>query len=598
MTEGSSRGAEIEVNTMRNLHFILGLGLAGLSASALVACGGGEETSSTGNPTTSGAGGAGGMSGSTGANTGGSTATGTGGSASTGTGGSACANVDCDDGISCTIDTCTDGVCSHQIGPNSGPTACPAGQICDLLKGCLPGIVCSTDDQCVQKLGNDACKTNITCDPGTALCSYTLLDKDMDGHVPVVCGGDDCNDASNTSFPGAPEICDGKDNNCDGAIDTGATCPGQGTCQNGACVCPPENNCGGQCVDKQTDKNHCGACFNACPSAANCVAGQCMCASNSTVCNGQCVDTTSDPQNCGGCNNGCALGYSCQSSSCVCLKTPCNGACIDTNSDPQNCGGCNIQCPSGAMCQAGMCQCPSGLTLCAGQCVDTMSNPNHCGMCNKQCGACQNGVCQTCPVADLHLMLDTSGSMTGTRWTAATSGISAFMNLGTSSGIGLGLGFFPVTQPNPDECTLSNYTTPAVPIALLPGVAASINNTLNITTPNGLTPTSAALQGALTYAKSYETMNPSHKGALVFITDGDPTVCDTNIANIANIAASFANGAPPIKTYVIGIDNSVSLANLNQIAFAGGTGSAISTVSALDIQNALNSIRASFATCP
>lgn len=43
-------------------------------------------------------------------------------------------------------------------------------------------------------------------------------DSDGDGFLGVLCGGDDCDDGEASVFPGAEELCDGLDNDCDGAV--------------------------------------------------------------------------------------------------------------------------------------------------------------------------------------------------------------------------------------------------------------------------------------------------------------------------------------------------------------------------------------------
>ena len=44
-------------------------------------------------------------------------------------------------------------------------------------------------------------------------------DNDNDGHLAIACGGDDCNDNDPLTYPEAPELCDGIDENCDGVAD-------------------------------------------------------------------------------------------------------------------------------------------------------------------------------------------------------------------------------------------------------------------------------------------------------------------------------------------------------------------------------------------
>ena len=123
-------------------------------------------------------------------------------------------------------------------------------------------------------------------------------DMDNDGHAPTdaSCSGgtlpkDDCDDSADTVYTGAPEICDGADNNCDDVTDeamvTDPLCDatasvGRGVCFQGQCElvsCPPhtedcDGDSGNGCeASLQDDAEHCGACGQVC--LGSCEQGRC-----------------------------------------------------------------------------------------------------------------------------------------------------------------------------------------------------------------------------------------------------------------------------------------------------------------------------------
>jgi hypothetical protein len=199
--------------------------------------------------------------------------------------------------------------------------------------------------------------------------------------------------------------------------------------------------------------------------------------------------------------------------------------------------------------------------------------------------ACSAVARDSTPIAvDLFMMIDRSVSMkcgaadTGcdnpgknvvapTRWKAVTDALTAFMSAPSSTGIGAGVGFF--SLPDPDFCNVAAYATPAAAIAPLPASAAAITGAIAMTTPAATTPTEPALQGAINYAKSYTLATPGRTAAVVFVTDGLPNGCNSTVAGAAAIAQAAFTGVPPIKTYVVGLG---ATAGLDTIALAGSGG--------------------------
>lgn len=188
--------------------------------------------------------------------------------------------------------------------------------------------------------------------------------------------------------------------------------------------------CGTQCVDADTNTQHCGVCNNACnpDEADQCHDGQCRCGvgspcGNGLICyDGGCRDLQRDRNNCGIRGFACATGESCVAGTCVCANANgvacnageacCSLGCSDLSSDANNCGSCGTRCDEFEICENSSCACEhpcpqstlpgasQQTACCEDGCFDTCTNANNCGSCGNVCGegvSCLFGVCLGLP---------------------------------------------------------------------------------------------------------------------------------------------------------------------------------------------------------
>jgi len=121
------------------------------------------------------------------------------------------------------------------------------------------GVVCGDNQVCHEGECFNDCRIlgcqgqGETCNQETGLCEVTCGDEDHDGYD---CRSD-CDDSDPAINPGAAEICDGLDNDCDGTIDEGFPClAGEirqcgsdvGQCQSGTQTCNAQCYWDDECV--------------------------------------------------------------------------------------------------------------------------------------------------------------------------------------------------------------------------------------------------------------------------------------------------------------------------------------------------------------
>ena len=346
-------------------------------------------------------------------------------------------------------------VCAPQVEP--GPEVCNgADDDCD---GVIDEEVASVGEACDTGQSGVCADGRIVCADGAPRCEPIAmsseeicdgLDNDCDGMVDEGVGGgavdESVGDPCETDQPGicaeglwactdggiecvpatgaADEVCDGLDNDCDGAVDedlaghgaacaTGAvgTCAiGGEACVDGAWICTPavepsdetcdglDNDCDGR-IDNGA-RNACGRCGPVPDEVCNGDDDDCdglideeaTCPGNQVCLNGRCADPCR--------NNECPDEFVCVAGGCA---APCesSGCADDLTCDPEA-GGCidacaDVECASGQVCVDGDCVpsncygwgCPDGEICVGGQCED-----DPCTMIECDEGAfCRDGAC-------------------------------------------------------------------------------------------------------------------------------------------------------------------------------------------------------------
>ena len=203
---------------------------------------------------------------------------------------------------------------------------------------------------------------------------------------------------------------------------------------------------------------------------------------------------------------------------------------------------------------------------------------------------------------DLLIVQDQSGSMMdppsaggASKWSQMTGAINMSLSTSQAQQARWGIVFF----PNDGACGAA--TTPDVPVGN--NTQSQIQSSLSSHSPNGATPTQAAVRAATSYLMGLTDSNPKF---IVLATDGEPNCGSGGFGDDAAGAEQAITDAKNmgINTFVIGISaDSTSDATLNQMAMNGGEArpngppSYYSVQNQTDFVNAIAAITGTVVTC-
>jgi Putative metal-binding motif len=176
---------------------------------------------------------------------------------------------------------------------------------------------------------------------------------------PAYKGCGDCADGASSVYPGAAELCNSQDDNCQSGVND----DGQDQCSGSSSCCSAQQ----ACRQLGTDSSNCGSCGKVCDPATSskCASGKCVCGYSSSA---------------------CSSGLNCVGSSCTCIAGGnCSGCCS---------GGGN-SCLSGSSTSACGINGAACKTCTAAQCkVPVCQSNGQCGTYNASTGtSCSGGKC-------------------------------------------------------------------------------------------------------------------------------------------------------------------------------------------------------------